>query len=245
MPFTLAIEASNPSCPGAGIAIGPSLSSLGTRDSGLSTSHSLPTPHSPLPSSEPLLPTDRHDDLIAAIDRLCKRLNITPRDLSRIAISTGPGGYTALRIAVAVTKMLCETLKAECIAIPTAAAIARRAVGAPTPFAVILASKDQTAHATIYTSPSQQLREGGGGRLIDAAAIASLTVRALIADQFLPKAMAEAAAAANIPILPPTFDPTAILELSYEAKPIDPLALTPLYPREPEAVTKWRNRVPK
>ncbi len=224
--LTLAIEASNPSCPGAGIAVGSAECWVLGAELG----------------REPLLPTDRHDDLIAAIDRLCKRLNITPNDLSRIAISTGPGGYTALRIAVAVTKMLCETLKAECIAIPTAAAIARRAVAAPTPFAVILASKDQTAHATIYTSPSQQL---GEGRLIDAAAIASLNVRALIADQFLPKAIAEAAAESNIPIFPPTFDPTAILELSYQAKPIDPLALTPLYPREPEAVTKWRNRIPK
>lgn len=223
--LTLAIEASNPSCPGAGVAIGsPSRGTLGV---------------------ELLQPGDgRQDDLVAAIDRLCTRLSLAPRDLSRIAVSTGPGGYTALRIAVAVAKMLCESLNAECIPIPTANAVARRAIAAPTPFAVILASKDQSAHATIYTSPSQQAREGAG-RLIDAAAIPSLQVSALIADHFLPKPITEAATAAGIQILPPTFDPAAVLELSYTAPTIDPLELTPLYPREPEAVTKWRNRTPK
>jgi tRNA A37 threonylcarbamoyladenosine modification protein TsaB len=216
--LTLAIEVSNPSCE-AGVAIGsPARGTLGT---------------------EPIHAGDgRHDDLITAIDRLTRRLSITPDALGRIAVSIGPGGYTALRIAIATTKMLCESLRAACIAVPTPLVAARR-VGAPSPFAILLASKDDTAFATVFTDPDAP-REPG--RLITAADLPHLGIAAVIADRFIPNAIAAAAAERRLPIHPPRFDPGACLELSFDLDPIDPIALAPHYPREPEAVTKWRQR---
>jgi hypothetical protein len=38
----------------------------------------------------------------------------------------------------------------------------------------------------------------------------------------------------------PVFDPVAVHEASLGIEPIERAALVPLYPREPEAVTKWR-----
>lgn len=222
MPLTLAIEVSNPSTGHAGIAIG-------SREQG-----SL--------GSEPVNSGDgRTDDLASAIDRLTRRLNLEPRGLSRIAVSTGPGGYTSLRIAVATAKMICEATGAECIAIPTARIAALRAK-ARGPFAVVLASKDNTAYATAFATPTQQV---GEGHLIDAAAVATLGVSTLIADSFLPPAIHDAATAARITLEPLTLDPAACLELSFDAPAIDPIALLPIYPREPEAVTKWRLKKPK
>ncbi len=52
--------------------------------------------------------------------------------------------------------------------------------------------------------------------------------------------MLERARAASIRIGPPSFDPIACARLALTHAPVDPLELAPLYPREPEAVTKWR-----
>jgi hypothetical protein len=38
----------------------------------------------------------------------------------------------------------------------------------------------------------------------------------------------------------PTFDALACCELGSRLPPVDALLIEPLYPREPEAVTKWR-----
>lgn len=171
---------------------------------------------------------------MSAIDRLSRRLHLIPKDLGRIAVSIGPGGYTALRIAIATAKMLCESLRAGCIAIETASIVAHRAQ-VPGPFAVMLASKDDTAFATVFESPSHP-REPG--RLV--TSLDGIDIKTLVADRFLPSSIAREATARGILIVPPRFDAAACLELSFNAAPIDPLAVAPLYPREPEAVTKWR-----
>lgn len=215
MSLTLAIETSNPSCE-AGVAIGSPDRLLGV---------------------EPVHTGDgRHDDLITAIDRLCRRVGVLPPQISRIAVSTGPGGYTTLRIAIATTKMLAESLGARCIPITTARVVARRAP-VQGPFAVALASKDGTAFVTEFAAPDA---EPSPGRLL--STLEGLGTRTLIADSFLPATLAEEAAGMGIAIVPPRFDPAACLELSFNAAAVDPLALSPLYPREPEAVTKWRQR---
>ncbi len=53
----------------------------------------------------------RHDDdLLAAVDRLFGRLRLAPADTGVVGVSTGPGGFTGLRVAVATAKMLAESL---------------------------------------------------------------------------------------------------------------------------------------
>jgi tRNA threonylcarbamoyl adenosine modification protein YeaZ len=216
--LTLAIEMSNPSCE-AGVAIGSRAGgTLGV---------------------EPIHTGDgRHDDLMTAIDRLCLRLEVQPGRIGRVAVSRGPGGYTALRIAIATTKMLCESLHAGCVGIPSASVVARR-VSTTRPFAVILASKGETAFATVFDTPHSAR---GAGHLLDASALENLGVADLIADRFLPAPIIEAAQSLGIQIQPPRFDAAACLELSFDLSAIDPAHLAPLYPREPEAVTKWRLR---
>ena len=215
-PLTLAIETSNPSAGGGGVALVAGAGVLGVEEV----------------SREP-----QRDDLMAAIARLCDRCGKTPRDLSRVAVSIGPGGYTAVRVAVTVAKMICEATGAACVGVPTPLVVARR-VDFPGPFAVALASKGETALVTRF--------EGGGvdalgpGALVDASGLASLNINLLVADSFLPAPMRARAAELGIPVQPPVFDPVACAEASEAIPPTDPAALLPLYPREPEAVTKWR-----
>ena len=49
----------------------------------------------------------------------------TQSDLAAIAVSSGPGSYTGLRLGIATAKGLCYTLGIPLIAIPTLAAMAR------------------------------------------------------------------------------------------------------------------------
>jgi tRNA A37 threonylcarbamoyladenosine modification protein TsaB len=175
------------------------------------------------------------DDLAPAIDRLFGRLRLKVRELRGVAVSVGPGGFTAVRLAVTTAKMIAEATGAQCLPVPTAWVVARR-VKAGEAFAVALASKGDSAFVTLVDVEGRPEE----GRLMEAAGLQGLGVRLMIADQFFPDSMRAVAAKAGIRIEPPVFDPVACLEAASGAAPVDPAALLPLYPREPEAVTKWK-----
>lgn len=184
---------------------------------------------------DPLRPHD--DTLLSAAQSAVRSCGGTPRDLSCVAVSAGPGGYTAVRLAITAAKMIAEATGAACIAVPSAMVVARRVVPAPGAFAVLLASKGVTAFATVFDAVGTPR---GKGKLVEAGAIAGLGVERIIADQFLPESIRAAAEAASVAIQIPLFDPAACLEASIGLEAVDPIALAPIYPREPEAVTKWR-----
>ncbi len=221
---TLAIETSNPSADSPRSRFHPGVA-LRWSDTGRGV-------------SEPVRIDDPHlDDLASAIERLLTRERITPRDLTTIAVSIGPGGYTATRLAVVTAKMLAEATGARCIGVPTAEVIAARVEHQGRDFAVALASKGETAWVTRFGPDALPLAEGS---LVDAAGLLAQAPKLLIADAFLPDAMRRACADAGIPIAEPEFDPNACAEVAERHAPTDPALLLPIYPREPEAVTKWR-----
>lgn len=186
---------------------------------------------------EPIDPKAPHDaGLMPAIDRLFTHHGFRPRDLRSVAVSAGPGGFTAVRIAVTTAKLIAEATGAECRAVPSARVVAARVARDGSPFCVALASKGDSAFLTRFDA---QGREVDTGRLMTAADLMPEFSR-LIADEFLPIELRELAAAAGIRIEPPDFDPVACIEASRDSMPIDPAALLPIYPREPEAVRKWR-----
>ncbi|HEV7780217.1 MAG TPA: tRNA (adenosine(37)-N6)-threonylcarbamoyltransferase complex dimerization subunit type 1 TsaB [Chitinophagaceae bacterium] len=62
---------------------------------------------------------DQSGWLHVAIDRVLKKNNTGPRDLSAIAVSIGPGSYTGLRVGLAAAKGLCYALQLPLIAVGT------------------------------------------------------------------------------------------------------------------------------
>jgi hypothetical protein len=226
---------------------------------------------------ELLHPGTRHDDdLMPAVDRLFRRRGAAPSDLSRIAVSIGPGGYTGLRIAVATAKMLAEATGAKTIAVPSAHVAAWCLSFSLAPAIVCLASKGDLAHGTLLPPPrgegdwwekvgaaglrplvdpltfsrtDQLLREGKSWigapcdlGLIGVGHIEALRPRTLIADKFLSAPLADAAARVGAAVVEPIFSPASALHISWHMPPVDPIALAPFYPREPEAVSLWRTR---
>lgn len=226
--LTLAIETSNPSSGGEpGVALG------------LTTPHDAPGDIQTL-GVEPLGAGSRHDDLLMpAVERLLARVNRTPPDLGRIVVSIGPGGYTALRIATAAASMIALATGAALVGVPSALVAARRATRGG-PFAVALASKNES---TIITPFDAQGRPLGPARLTTARDLAGKFPGTLIADRYLPDAIRDAALAEGCRIIEPVFDPVACLELAWSAEPV--AAVTPLYGREAEAVTRWRELHPR
>jgi tRNA threonylcarbamoyladenosine biosynthesis protein TsaB len=181
------------------------------------------------------------DDLLPAIDRICKNASVQPTDLGLIGVSIGPGGFTALRMAIAAAKMISDVTGARCIGVPSAHVVAQRIISA-SPFAVALASKGNDAFVSCFEPRTGGMAcPRGEGRLMSASDLAALNIGLLVADRYLPQPMRDAAIAAGITLAEPVFDPAACAELAAaNTRAIDPMELLPIYPREPEAVVKWR-----
>ncbi len=230
--FRLAIEISNPSsgprglihrC-GRDILAGPGVA-IAREDDPDTTDTELLHDHG------------RHDDdLMPAIDRLCRRNGAVPSDLAAIAVSIGPGGYTSLRIAIATAKLLAEATGA--VVVPVESwRIAAATAGAALPVLVCLASKNNSAWAAL-------LPEEKALGLITVDHIRGLRPRTLIADRFLPEPMRIAAGEIGAAIIEPAFSAAELLSISRSHAPLDVLKLAPLYPREADAVTQWRRLHP-
>jgi tRNA threonylcarbamoyl adenosine modification protein YeaZ len=228
--LTLAIEISNPSSAIEGSTFQPGVA-IARSEAGSQTILGVEAVD---------LSKRSEEDLIPAIDRLCRRLDIAPRSITRYVVSAGPGGYTALRLAVVTAKLLAEASGGRCIAVPTAHVAADRAEKGQ-PFAVALQSKADAAFVTFFDA---QGHATGEGSLLTAEQFATESqprgIRLLIADRFLPAPIRTAADAEGIAIAAPQLDPEALLHAAVGLPEVAPMDLVPLYAREPEAVTKWR-----
>jgi tRNA A37 threonylcarbamoyladenosine modification protein TsaB len=178
-------------------------------------------------------PRDRDDPFLAHAAELLSAHGLHPSDLARVAVSSGPGGFTSVRVAVTAGKVIGLATGAALCLIPSAHVAARR-IDHPS-FAVALASKGDDAWVT-------PIRDGrpDQGRLVGARHLEGLSIGLLLADDHLPLPMREECARLGIVIERPTFDPVDLLHLSVHADTVDVHRATPLYPRQAEAVRKWR-----
>ncbi|MEM8757952.1 MAG: tRNA (adenosine(37)-N6)-threonylcarbamoyltransferase complex dimerization subunit type 1 TsaB [Planctomycetota bacterium] len=233
--LTLAIETSNPSSGGeAGVALG--------RVTRLSVA---------LLAEEPLGPGERHDDLLMpAIARLFDRAGARPEQLERLVVSIGPGGYTGLRIATAAASALSISVGPAVIGVPSAWSAARthaREHPEGGPFAVALASKGNACWVTAFDGSGAPLDTPSGlatGLLCDSDRAMELTeavgIRLWLGDRFMPERLRAGVLERGGQIDEPRFVASTLLGLAWSAAPSPGGVVTPLYGREAEAVTRWR-----
>ncbi|MCA9287561.1 MAG: tRNA (adenosine(37)-N6)-threonylcarbamoyltransferase complex dimerization subunit type 1 TsaB [Phycisphaerales bacterium] len=268
-PLTLAIEVSNPSAVDA--EGGAEFDSPGGPESGadvLGPSVALARGVSII-DQEPVRGRAgrQDDDLMPAIDRLVRRAGLSARDLERVAVSIGPGGFTGVRVAVATAKAIGEAitlrsgLRACCVGVATTRIAAwhhargEQADAGDTSgaFTVALASKRESAFLSLFDGKGTPLVGAvpETGAIGDNSTLRSMAngdgpgsgiprITALACDRHLPETMRQEAARLGLLIAPLSLSAAACARVAATLSPIDPVALLPLYPREPEAVTKWR-----
>ncbi len=193
--------------------------------------------------SLPIAPTMRSSEgLMVLVETLCAEHAISPGDIARIIVSSGPGGYTALRVSTTTAKVLSHILECELIAVPTAWVAAQGVESAYRPGLIVLASKNQLAHCSIVEQDGSVETVG----VIDAceagALIVARGVRSLIADGHLPSSFVAQAGQCDIEICPIVLDARHVLEASAGMDSVAPIELMPIYAREPDAMTQWRAR---
>ncbi len=194
------------------------------------------------------------DLLLPAIIELCAAAGLTRRDLTAVAVSTGPGGFTGLRVALATAKGLCESLGIPAVDVASALVAA---LGARTLWQrdervshclVALASKGDSCWLSTI-----EARAGGVPQLTHegnatAALLDESSAKILIADEHLPSTLRQRALELGVVVVAPTFDARDCLTIAEEqvaqGATLDATGLRVRYPREPEAVTLWRARYP-
>ncbi len=241
-PLTLAIEISNPTAPeavpprpgpsrpAAGVALGRvergiPAQVVGVEWLGLGAGHD--------------------NDLMPAIGRLFDRAGASRRDVGRIAVSAGPGGFTSLRIGAAAAKMIAMATGARCVAVPTASALIRRvdpALRRQRKTAVCLAWKRRDAWRAVFPQ-GEGLDPVAPPCLVSLDRLIEPVPMLLVADAALVHILRdEGLLAGDVAMVEPTFDPVAVLEASASHPDVAPALLAPIYPREPEAVANRRLR---
>jgi len=202
------------------------------------------------------------DDLLPALKRLIDRSGGSPRDISMVGVSIGPGSFTGIRIAVTVARTLALTNAAAVVGVPSAlvALASAPAAGETMSGATDHGPDERTVLAVLAVKGDEfwatEARRGDElwswrmarpPAIIEAAAQPTAHLAAIVADQFLPRILRARAEASGIPVFPLAPRAAACLELAQRHHAAhgadDPAALLPLYPRRPEAVRLWEARM--
>ncbi len=227
--ITLAIETSNPSrvdlsCAGVGLFAGEDASSL--REI----------------ARADLSKGSSHDDaLVRAIDACARAAQIGPREINRIAVSVGPGGYTSVRIATTVAKSIAIISGAACVPVPTAMGVIGALAGSlpvSSPTLLCLAWKRSETWAQVVRNG----KPDGAGRILTIDDVAAFDGELVIADAAFIARVRESHAGFATRSIEPVFDPRAIAIASFACAEVSAHGLVPMYPREPEAVRVWAER---
>ena len=195
----------------------------------------------------------RNDQLLPAIDRLLNSADISPSRIDCVGVSIGPGSFTGIRVAVVLAKMIAATSSARTIGIPSALVAAETCSQDPgvdpgTHVWVVSASKDdrcwltrleRTDEGWSFLEPASLWHPRMQGPVAERQGI-------LLADEFCPASLTEAASEAGWARFQSRLDPIACLHIAIDrfnhGDCVQPDALAPLYPREPEAVRLWKGR---
>jgi tRNA threonylcarbamoyladenosine biosynthesis protein TsaB len=179
---------------------------------------------------------------------------VEPWQVEAVAVALGPGGFTGLRVSIAFAKAFAHARDVPAIGLGSAAVFAASDAsrGGKGPWLVALASKSGTAWVARVTRSDDGGFAEEPGAVVDAAGFlprvsaVAAAGGALLTDEHLAPELAEVARNADARVRPIEVDPCALAALAHLAYSrrnfTDALALSPIYPREPEAVTKWRER---
>jgi len=204
-------------------------------------------------ATEPLPQKQRHNiDLVPVMAAVFDRYGLKPSQLEQVYISTGPGSFTGLRIAVATVKMLALAGDVKIVDVPTLDVVASNAPAEHEHVAVGLNLKRDTLWSGIYHRRGDGILElVGEAKLMTMAQLLSQSPRpvAVLGDPLPPLSDLPAGMMNGVTVLPASLSKPASESLwhlgrirSMQGRYIEAGQLLPLYARSPEAVLLWNER---
>lgn len=187
------------------------------------------------------------DDVLPTISQLAQKLSIEPRAIELVVVSVGPGGFTGLRTAVSIAKMISLTTGAEIVSVETALPTTHSQTTNNGTYYVIAGVKKDSFWLSKVTKHNDDWKcEAHLSTLGEFSTTLEATVDGVFIDSYSPEEITPICTKCGVSIYQAQPNANALLELGllfYKQKiTTDPLALTPLYPREPEAVRLWKTK---
>jgi tRNA threonylcarbamoyladenosine biosynthesis protein TsaB len=94
------------------------------------------------------------------IEETLQEAQITPNDLSAIAVGSGPGSYTGLRIGVSAAKGLCYALQIPLIAVDTLEILAQQVKNISSGFIIpMIDARRMEVYSAVFDSNRTKIRE--------------------------------------------------------------------------------------
>ncbi len=177
-------------------------------------------------------------------------LGVAPKTIELVVVSIGPGGFTGLRTAVAIAKMVSLVTGAAIVPIETAISVAHHANKGSGPFFVVSGVKQDSFWLSKVQKEAEHWVCGAGVSTLTEMNKNLSNARAVFGDSYLPESVRTTCTANNVDIYNSSTSASSLLALGTQlyiednTASVDPLELVPLYPREPEAVRLWKNKRP-
>jgi tRNA threonylcarbamoyladenosine biosynthesis protein TsaB len=194
--------------------------------------------------------------VVSAIDRLTKSHGWTPRDLTEVYVSAGPGSFTGLRVGITVAKTLALSLDVKLVAVPTTEVLVENAPPDARHVLIVLdAKRDQIFTTLLSRVPAERVAEVGDEWLTRVSPPHLNTLTAMLASSPRPVHLLGEGVPYHRKFIPA--DPGIIVTDEARWRPraaavasrgwrrarvgefTDPDRLTPTYIRRPEAEEKW------
>jgi len=197
--------------------------------------------------SEVLSSGMRHGvELFPALERLLKGASISPKDVGLVAVGTGPGSYTGLRVGITAARAFAYAVGAELLGVPSCDAWAAATPIDVRPLAVVLDARIRAVYVATYEAFDGSWTRRTGPELLDPTeAAARLPKDALIVGDGA-AAYAEAFAGRVAATTPTRADAPQVARLALarlargEHDAIE--TVVPLYLRKTEAELKLEKR---
>ena len=189
--------------------------------------------------------------IVPAIDSLSRRLGWTSRDLREIYVSAGPGSFTGLRIGITLAKTLAFATGAKVFAVPSVRVLVENLPADANRAVVVLDAKRDQIFTASFARCQDKWNAVEPAQLSSLAEILSKSPRPLhlIGEgipyhrKFIDPADTEIILT-DESIWRPRADVVASLgfELARNGEFTDPMKLTPIYIRRPEAEEKFEQK---
>jgi tRNA threonylcarbamoyladenosine biosynthesis protein TsaB len=181
--------------------------------------------------------------LIGQVEALLARAGIDFADLERVAVTTGPGSFTGLRVGLSAARAFALALDIPVLGIPTMLALSL--AGQPgAPLSVLVDARRGEVWCQRFAGPGNPAR--GPERLPLAVALSRLAAGGMVIGSAAPIATEAAAAAGlelEVPAGPVVFaDIEAVARFAQSADPAE-FPPEPLYLRPPDARSQASKRV--